>query len=95
MVFSTGNAAQAPVAGRQAFLLQAVSSTLGQLTVLAGLVSHWPLARLQKGLPLQASPSSWQSALALHLQTSAPPPHSPPWQTSPLLQASPSSHGLP
>ena len=72
-----------------------MSSTVLQVTTVAGFVSQVPVALLQKGRPLHRSPSSLSahSASPAHLQPNTPPLHSPLRQKSPRVQLSPSSQG--
>jgi len=82
-----------PVAGTQVFLAQALSLTLWQRILVAGLSWHaGGLADLlQKSVPLQKSPSWYltQSASLAHTQVATPA-----WQT-PSLHESLWVHGLP
>ena len=89
--------AHLPDEGSQALLRHAVSPTVGHLTNAVGSGSHCLVARLQKPVPLQRLPSSilTQSESTAHAQASLPAAHLPALQTSPLVQASPSSQGPP
>ena len=94
---STAVGLHVPVASAHAFTLQAVSAPFGQVTTVAGFTVQTPFCLLQNSVPLQALPSSafLQSLSAVHAQVSVPPAHKPPWQTSAVVHASPSSQPLP
>jgi len=82
--------------GWQTLSAQAVSVTVGHVTIDAGLGSQVPLDLLQNISPLHVLPSSslLQSAVVLHEHVLVPPLHAPPLQMSPVVHLSPSSQAV-